>query len=115
VFSYSLGVAEILTGSVVAPDNGWCFTTSPDEPYLSNYNYTEEEGTILAVHAIAKRAALPVDTFILAALILRQLNSEFYDDWCELMADYQPVASYDDERTREVVIVAAVVQSLFRP
>lgn len=111
--SYILGVAEILTESIVTLDDGWCFTPSPDEQYLLNYDYTEEQGTVLAVHALVKRASLPVDTFILAALILRRLKPEFYDEWCELMSNFQPVTSYDDERTREVVILAAIVQTSF--
>ena len=115
MFLIFLGVAEILTESIVTLDDGWCFTPSPDEQYLLNYDYTEEQGTVLAVHSLVKRAALPVDTFILAALILRHLKPSFYDEWCELMSAFQPVTSYDDERTREVVIVAAIVQTSFHP
>ena len=111
--SYILVVAEILTESIVTLDDGWCFTPSPDEQYLLNYDYTEEQGTVIALHSLVKRASLPVDTFILAALILRHLKPEFYDEWCELMSDFQPVTSYDDERTREVVIVAAIVRNYF--
>lgn len=113
--SYILGVAEILAESIVTLDDGWCFTPSPDEQYLLNYDYTEEQATVLAVHSLVKQASLPVDTFILAALILRHLKPEFYDEWCELMSQFQPVTSYDDERTREVVILSAIVQTSFHP
>src|SRR5437667_367470 len=86
--SYILGVAEILTESIVTLDNDWCFTPSPDEPDLLNYDYTEEQGTVIAVHSLVKRASLPVDTFILAVLILRHLKHEFYDEWYQLMSDF---------------------------
>jgi hypothetical protein len=108
--SYILGVAEILTKSIVIVDDNCPFTPSPDEGGLLNYDYTEEQATVIAVHSLVKRASLPVDTFILAALILRHLKPEFYDEWYELMSDFQCLTSYDEERTREVVIVSAIVQ-----
>jgi hypothetical protein len=112
--SYILGVAEILTESIVIVEGDWRFTPSPDEDGLLNYDYTEEQGTVIAVHSLVRHASLPVDTFILAALILRHLKPEFYDEWYELMSGFQCL-SYDKERTREVVIVAAIVQISFIP
>ena len=40
--------------------------------------------TVMGIHQIARRASLPLETFILAALILKRLESvseKFYDDW----------------------------------
>src|SRR5579871_5602287 len=73
-------------------DDGERFTPSPspDEYYTCNHELIDEECTVLAVHWLVKKAALPVSTFILAALILRQLKSNFYDDWCETLPVYPP-------------------------
>jgi hypothetical protein len=104
-----LGIAEILSDSIITFDDIPCFSPSPDEPALSNYDYTDEEATVLAVHSLVRRASLPVDTFILAALILRRLTPEFYDEWCETMSPYNRFPTYNGEQTKEVVIVAAIV------
>jgi hypothetical protein len=107
--SYNLGVAEILTESILTLDGGWCFTPSPDEDYLLNYNYSDDECTVMAVHSLVKRAALPVETFVLAALILRCLRRQFYRDWRKVMARFQPKDPYFQERPKEIVIVSAIV------
>jgi hypothetical protein len=81
-----------------------------DDPKFDNYQYqSEEELTILAMWCIIKRAALPVDTFILAALILEKLDKRFYDEW-SLQMTVLCRGPYGD-RTRELVIVAACVPS----
>ena len=108
-----LGVAEILCESMAKLDDGWHFTPSPDEPYLASYDYSDDECTVLAVHSLVKRASLPVDTFILAALILQRLKPDFYQEWYEVLSDYQPM--YDEERSKEVVVIAAIVRSDFIP
>jgi len=63
----------------------------------------------MAVHSLVKKAALPLGTFVLAALIIRRLKPSFYVKWSEQMLQNQ---IYYDERSREVVVVAATVQSL---
>jgi len=82
---------------------------------MLNDDNTDHECTVMAVHALLTRASLPADTFILAALILQHLEPAFYDEWCELMLDLiserQPRLSGDDERTKEVVIIAAIVHT----
>ena len=86
------------------------FAPSPFEHDLSSYDFSEEEATVLAVHAILKRAALPLPTCILAALIIRKLPRRFYSQWCDIM--YQNQTEYD-ERTRELVVVAALVSTSY--
>jgi len=107
-----LDVAEFLTECVITFDD-WCFTRPPNEIYLLSDDYSEHECTVMAVHALLKHASLPIDTFMLAALILARLQSKFYDEWCELMLPHisnsQPLLRQDDERTKEVVIIAAIV------
>lgn len=107
--SHSLGIAEILTDSIITFEDDSFFSPSPDDFYVINDQYTEEECTVLSVHSLVKRASLPVDTFILASLILRRLTPEFYDEWYELMSRYQRFPKYTEEQTKEVVIVAAIV------
>jgi hypothetical protein len=88
-------------------DDGWFFTPSPDEPDLKSYDYDEDQCTTLALHSLVKRASLPIDTFILAALIIRRLKPGFYEEWYDLVSAYQP--RYEEDRSREIVVVAAVV------
>lgn len=110
--SHITGVAEILTESVITFEDASFFTPSPDEYYVLNNQYTDDEQcTVLAVHSLLKRASLPVDTFILAALILRRLTPEFYDEWYGITSRCQPFPAYNDEQTKEVVIVAAIVHT----
>lgn len=93
-----------MTDSIVTFDD-WCFTPSPNKQYLLN---DEHDVTVMEVHALVKRASLPVDTFVLAALILRSLKPEFYDNWYETLEFLSP-QFYDHEATKEVVIIAAIV------
>jgi hypothetical protein len=44
--SYILGVAEILTKSIVIVEGDWRFTPSPDEDGLLNYDYTGHRRTL---------------------------------------------------------------------
>jgi hypothetical protein len=77
-----------------------------DDPRFDNYQYeSEEEPTVLAMWCIIKRAALPVDTFVLAALILKRLDERFYHEWSLQMN----VLCRGPDRTRELVIVPACV------
>jgi hypothetical protein len=81
-----------------------------DDPRHDTYPYdTEEEYTILAMWCIIKRAALPVDTFVLAALILEELPERFYHEWLTQMNVLN--RGPHGARTREHVIVAACVHS----
>jgi len=95
----------------VQGDAWYFFTPSPDQPDLANYDYTEDECTVLAVHSLLREANLPADTFILAALILSELPMQFYKDWCELLTIYQSFIY--KETTKELVIVAAIVPFSF--
>jgi len=106
--SYRLAIAEILCKSIAAPDE--VFTPSPDVEWedLLSYDYSEQECTVIAVHQLLKRASLPIDTFILAVLMLRRLTPEFYDEWYHLLTDYQSLY-YNEPRSKEIVIVAAIV------
>jgi len=66
--------------------------------------------TILGIHALARRASLPLDTFILAALILKQLHTvseEFYDDW---VYELRKARVREDDRCKEVVVLSAIVR-----
>ena len=94
-----------------------CFTPSygiDDDPYLCDaYDYESEfEATVLSTWCIMKRASLPVDTFALAVLILRQLKPRFYREWSieidVLHAHGRPERTQVD-RPKELVIVAAIV------
>lgn len=106
-----LGIAEQLCQPIAENDDGERFTPSPssDENYLCNYDHTDEKCTVLAVHRLVKKAELPVDTFVLATLILRRLNSDFYDEWFETLPMYPQHCG--EEQTKEIVIVAAIVRS----
>lgn len=108
IVSYRLAIAEILCKSIEAPDE--FFTPSPDieSDNLLSYDYSEQECTVIAVYQLLKRASLPIDTFILAALILRRLTPEFYDEWYHLLTDYQPLY-HKRPRSKEIIIMAAIV------
>jgi hypothetical protein len=81
-----------------------------DDPRFDNYPYQSgEEVTVLAMWCVIKRAALPVDTFVLASLILEELGESFYHEWL-LKMNVINRGPYGD-RTREVVIVSACVHS----
>ena len=54
------------------------------------------------------KASIPLDTFVLAALILQRLKPKFFDEWCDVMTKCQR-SVYEEERTKEVIVVAAVV------
>ena len=112
-FSHEIVVAEMLTKSITFLDtNDECFTPSYgiDDQYVYDYDYnSEEEYTILATWCIIKRASLPVDTFCLASLILKELRSAFYNGWStEMDVLYRHRRC---GRTRELIIVAACVCS----
>jgi hypothetical protein len=100
-------VAELLSESICQLDEGWHFTPSPDEPDLLSYDFDEEQSTVLCILSLVKRASLPLETFLLAALIVQRLKPEFYDEWHHLLTAYQPM--YEEERTREIVVVAAII------
>jgi hypothetical protein len=74
---------------------------------LLSYDFDEEQSTVLCILSLVKRASLPLETFLLAALIIQRLKPEFYDEWYHLLNAYQPM--YEEERTREIVVVAAIV------
>lgn len=59
-----------------------------------------------------KHVELPGDTFILAALIIRELGSNFYDEWYIKMSEHQQ--KHTGGRPREIIIVAAMVTSVAR-
>jgi len=68
--------------------------------------------TILCIHDIAQRASLPLETFILAALILKRLESvseKFYDDW---LYELRKARVREDDRCQEVVVLSAIVSLL---
>jgi hypothetical protein len=75
-------------------------------------NWTAEELSILAVHQIVQQAGLPIDTYIIAALILQKLDSRFYQEWTRPFP--HELAEDDDleqwvERSRELIIATALV------
>jgi hypothetical protein len=103
----------MLAASIIDDDlEGKHFTESygiDDDPRLDAYEYkSEEELTVLAMWCIIKRAALPVDTFVLASLILQELDESFYIEW-SIQMNVLNRGPYGD-RTRELVIVAACVR-----
>ena len=113
--SHEIGVAEMLAKSVTFQDrNDECFTPSygvdDESAYAYDYEHdSEEEYTVLSTWCIIKRASLPVDTFCLASLILKELGPRFYREWSfEMDVLYR---GRHRDRTRELVIVAACVCS----
>ena len=81
-----------------------------DDDGVHNYKYdSEEESTILSTWSIIKRASLPVDTFCLASLILKELKPDFYRQWSKEM--YALYLGRRLGRMRELIIVAACVCS----
>ena len=112
-------MAVTLANAVPSPPDDDIFSLPPFEEYAQfpypekDEDTTDEEYnsrlTILGIHALARRASLPLDTFILAALILKQLqvNSEdFYDDW---LYELRRARVREDDRCKEVVVLAAIV------
>ena len=82
-----------------------------DDDGVHNYEYdSEEESTILSTWSIIKRASLPIDTFCLASLILKELGLRFYRQWSIGMHSLYRGSRSD--RTRELIIIAACVCSL---
>ena len=103
-FSYLLGIAELLSESITGIEDYRYFDPSLANEYdeaISQYD-TEKDMTVFAVHALLKRAALPMETLLLAALILRRLKEDFYVQWSNLL-DPQ------EERTKEIVILSSIV------
>ena len=77
-----------------------------------SYDKYESHITVLGTHQIARRASLPLETFILAALILKQLESDsekFYDDW---IYELRKAEVSEDDRCKEVVVLSAIVYLL---
>jgi len=69
-----------------------------------------EECTVLSTWCIVRRASLPIDTFCLASLILKELGPSFYQQWSIEMNVL--CRSRHRDRTRELIIVAGCVCSL---
>jgi len=68
--------------------------------------------TIMGIREIARRASLPLETFILAALILKRLEpvaEKFYDDW---VYELRKARVREDDRCKEVVVLSAIVTLL---
>jgi hypothetical protein len=114
-----LHIAVVLSNSLPSPPDDDIFSAPPPEEDAQftypekDEDMTEEEYhsrlTILGIHQLARRAALPLDTFILAALILKQLQTvseEFYDDWLYELRKAR-VREYD--RCKEVVVLSAII------
>jgi len=115
--SHEIGVAEMLAESITFQDgDDECFTPSCgiDDEGAYDYDYdSEEEYTVLSTWCIIKRASLPVDTFCLASLILKQLGPHFYRQWSiEMNVLYR---GRHRDRTRELIVVAACVCSQIQP
>jgi len=112
--SHEIGVAEILAKSITFLDlDDEYFTPSCgiDEEFAYDYEYkSEEEYTVLSTWCIIKRASLPIDTFCLASLILKELGLRFYRQWSIGMHSLYRGSRSD--RTRELIIIAACVCSL---
>ena len=114
--AHEIGLAEMLVQSIKEEDlEDQHFTESygiDDDARFNAYEYrSEEEYTVLAMWCIIKRAALPVDTFVLASLILEELDESFYHEWSiQMNALYR---SPYVERTKELIIVAACVPYSF--
>ena len=124
LFSH-LDIAVVLSNSLPSPPEDDIFSAPPPEEDAQfaypekDEDMTEEEYhsrlTILGIHQLARRAALPLDTFILAALILKQLQTvseEFYDDWLYELRKAR-VREYD--RCKEVVVLSAIVPYPYLP
>ena len=131
-FAYIVGLAEVLTKPLVdREDLSWCFTRSPSLPYSKHQKLNRTTRTVLAVHSIFRRACLPIDTYILAALIIRELPLQFYQEWHHILKnrkrplddivkryrqssirfELSPEIAVMFQRTREIVIVTALVQA----
>jgi hypothetical protein len=119
VLSSHLDIAVLLSNSLPLPPDDDIFSDPPlEEDAQFTYpekdqDMTDEEYnsriTILGIHALALRASLPLDTFILAALILKQLQTvseEFYDDW---LYELRKARVREDDRCKEVVVLSAIV------
>ena len=112
--SHEIGVAEMLAESITFQDPEDVYFTPScgiDDGSAYNYEYdSEEEYTILSIWCIVKRASLPIDTFCLASLILKELGLSFYRQW-SIEMNYLYRGRRIDQ-TRELIIVAACVCSL---
>ena len=111
-------MAILLCEATPSPQGYDPFSCPPPEEYAQFY-YPEKDGdmteeeynsrlTIMGIHQIARRASLPLDTFILAALILKQLESvsqKFYKEW--LYELRKP--GLKGCRCKEVVVLSAIV------
>ena len=105
-----LGVAEILFDSIQVDISDNCFTPPPNFDYnCYDEDCTDETYNILEIHILIQKAALLIHTFIVAALLLQDLTPTFYDEWVELCLTKYCSVIYENERTREVVIMAALV------
>jgi len=102
----SIGAAELICDALIVDEDEEIFTPSPDLPGLGSYDYTDEECTVLAVHSLLKKSTLPLATFVLAALIIRKLGPRFYLKWFDHMFEDE---RYYDERSREVIVISAIV------
>jgi len=115
--SHEIGVAEMLAESVTFQDrNDKYFTPSYGIDDGSDHDYvydSEGDYTVLSTWCIIRRASLPVDTFCLASLILKELGPRFYREWSfEMDVLYR---GRHRDRTRELIIVAACVCSRAPP
>jgi hypothetical protein len=115
--AHKIGLAEMLAASITDDDlEGKHFTKSygiDEGRHFDTYHYQSgEELTVLAMWCIIKRAELPpVDTFVLASLILQELDERFYDKWTIQMTVSQQ--GPDGDRIRDLIIVAACVPYSF--
>jgi hypothetical protein len=115
-------MAILLSKATPSPPDYDTFSPPPLEED-AQFDYPEKDGdmtdeeynsriTVMGIHQIARRASLPLETFILAALILKQLESvseKFYDDW---LYELRKARVREDDRCKEVVVLSAIVPLL---
>jgi hypothetical protein len=105
IYILTTGVAEVLTDAITKLDDISVFSPSWHVEGLLRDDYDSKECTVLAVHDLVKKAILPIDTYILAALIIKNLGETFYDGWSKAVYE----ESFNEDCSKEVIIVAAMV------
>ena len=117
----------------VRDDNPWCYSLWPDiELDYQTYDYNEHESSVVATLQLLKKAALPIDTYILAVLLIQRLahpslpdesvpslsrtnGTDFYDRWFNHRLTKIKRRQQEQPReapTKEVIIIAGLVSSL---
>jgi hypothetical protein len=112
-----IGVADFLC-KAVEPEYEHYFT-APEYGYKSvlckkTQRCSTQDATLLAVHDLVTHSALPVDTFIIAGLIVKELGHKFYQKWqCRFRCGNEATTTDPLHRPKELLIMSAIVSSQF--